>query len=82
MAVPNSKYTAIPAAAISIPATQINRDNPTLPDREKMALGVAKIPVPIIPESPLGSFLNQAVVLSLRLKIKNTAEVTPIWRFA
>lgn len=48
MAVPNSIYTIIPAAAINIPATQMNRANPTLPDRLRMADGVAKIPVPMI----------------------------------
>jgi hypothetical protein len=31
-----------------MPATQINRDSPTLPEKEKMAEGVAKMPVPII----------------------------------
>lgn len=41
-------YTIIPAAAINIPATQMNRANPTLPDRLRMADGVAKIPVPMI----------------------------------
>lgn len=45
---PNSIYTIIPAAAINIPATQMNRANPTLPDRLRIAEGVAKIPVPMI----------------------------------
>lgn len=38
----------MPAPAMIIPATQMNRDSPTLPERAKMALGVAKIPVPTI----------------------------------
>jgi len=34
--------------AISMPATQMNSDRPTLPHSERMALGVAKIPVPMM----------------------------------
>lgn len=55
----------IPAAAMSMPTTQIMSERPTLPESEKMADGVAKIPVPI-----------------MRLKMRKTAEVTPIWRLA
>ena len=38
----------MPAAAISIPATQMNRARPTLPLRATMLEGVEKIPVPIM----------------------------------
>lgn len=38
----------MPAAAMSMPATQMNSANPTLPLSNNMLLGVVKIPVPII----------------------------------
>lgn len=34
--------------AIRVPMAHMNRDSPTLPDRDKIVLGVAKIPVPMI----------------------------------
>jgi hypothetical protein len=38
----------MPAAAMTLPATQRKRANPTLPESCKIPLGVAKIPVPTI----------------------------------
>lgn len=49
--------------AIKVPMTHMNRDRPTLPDKDRIVLGVAKIPVPMT-----------------RLKIRNEALTTPIWR--
>lgn len=49
--------------AIKVPTTHMIKDKPTLPDNDRMVLGVAKTPVPIT-----------------RLKIKNEALTTPIWR--
>lgn len=34
--------------AIAVPATHMNNESPTLPDKDKIVLGVAKIPVPMI----------------------------------
>lgn len=48
MAVPHSRYTAVPARAMNIPTTHIIKDRPTLPDNCRIVLGVAKIPVPIM----------------------------------
>lgn len=33
--------------AIKVPTTHMMRDRPTLPAKERMVLGVAKIPVPM-----------------------------------
>ena len=33
--------------AINVPTTHMINDKPTLPDNERMVLGVAKIPVPM-----------------------------------
>lgn len=49
--------------AINVPTAHIINDKPTLPDNERIVLGVAKTPVPIT-----------------RLKIRNDALTTPIWR--
>lgn len=49
--------------AINVPTAHIINDKPTLPDNDRIVLGVAKTPVPIT-----------------RLKIKNDALTTPIWR--
>lgn len=38
----------MPAAAISIPATQRNSDKPTLPESSRIPEGVANMPVPIM----------------------------------
>jgi hypothetical protein len=48
IAVPNSRYTAIPVPEITMAATQMKRARPTLPLRDRIVLGVAKIPVPTI----------------------------------
>lgn len=48
---------------MTIPAIQMNKLSPTLPERENISLGVANIPVPI-----------------MRLKMRNIADVSPIWR--
>jgi hypothetical protein len=48
IAVPHSRYTAVPAMAMNVPATHIINDKPTLPDKSRMVLGVAKTPVPMI----------------------------------
>jgi hypothetical protein len=47
IAVPHSRYTAVPAKAIAVPNTHINSERPTLPDKARIVPGVAKIPVPI-----------------------------------
>lgn len=47
IAVPHSKYTAVPARAITVPITHMNNERPTLPVNARIVLGVAKIPVPI-----------------------------------
>lgn len=49
--------------AINVPTTHMISDKPTLPDKERMVLGVAKMPVPMT-----------------RLKMRNEALMTPIWR--
>lgn len=63
IAVPHSRYTAVPAMAIKVPTTHIINDKPTLPDSDRIVLGVAKTPVPMT-----------------RLKMRNEALTTPIWR--
>jgi hypothetical protein len=47
IAVPHSKYTAVPARAIAVPNTHMSNERPTLPDNARIVLGVAKIPVPM-----------------------------------